>query len=386
MLSLKKLRFPLQIFVPIALCVFCLPNLSRQTAKSQPSNGHQFALDPIDVPPVVEPLAIKAIDSKDAAAINRSVPFAALVGPAAQPFFLPTSDTSDRATDCLAAAVYYEAAGEGEAGERAVAQVILNRVRHPAFPKTVCGVVFQGSERPTGCQFTFTCDGALIRKPSATGWTFARSIALSALKGKVYAPVGYATHFHTQWVVPAWRTELDKLVQIGAHIFYRWSGTWGRPRAFYGAYTGSEAQFSALASLSAAHAEQAAGDPPVAIAPNEQQPAGWGDGQEKSAYVTPGKTLVVTLDPAQGADGFPAVARTACGAAQRCTFLGWTTLVNRPKSTTVSVRQYDTMSFSYFRDYATKTEKLEWNCREFKDRDIRHCLKVPLLADLEAQK
>src|SRR5690606_37364832 len=82
-----------------------------------------------------------------------------------------------RALECLTAAIYYEAASESDDGQRAVAQVILNRVRHPAFPNSVCGVVYQGSERATGCQFSFSCDGAMARKPSTTGWARAQRIA-----------------------------------------------------------------------------------------------------------------------------------------------------------------------------------------------------------------
>ena len=75
-----------------------------------------------------------------------------------------------QALECLASAVYYEAGNQDDDGERAVAQVVLNRVRHPAFPASVCGVVYEGSTRPTGCQFTFTCDGSLYRQPDADGW------------------------------------------------------------------------------------------------------------------------------------------------------------------------------------------------------------------------
>src|SRR5690606_750773 len=97
-----------------------------------------------------------------------------------------------RATDCLAAAMIYEA-GDDAVGERAVGQVVLNRLRHPAFPKTVCGVVFQGQERATGCQFTFTCDGAMARRPSAAAWERARGLASGMLAGDVYKPVGTST-------------------------------------------------------------------------------------------------------------------------------------------------------------------------------------------------
>ncbi len=91
-----------------------------------------------------------------------------------------------RALQCLTAAIYYEAAMEPDAGQQAVAQVVLNRVMHPSYPNTVCGVVYQGSERATGCQFTFSCDGAMARAPSAIYWARARRVAERALAGYVY--------------------------------------------------------------------------------------------------------------------------------------------------------------------------------------------------------
>jgi hypothetical protein len=154
-----------------------------------------------------------------------------------------------RALDCMTAAVYYEAASETAPGQAAVAQVVINRMRHPAFPKTVCGVVFQGSERATGCQFSFTCDGALARVPSATGWARARAVAGAALNGAVQAEVGMATHYHTDWVAPYWAERLVKLRQIGTHIFYRWTGAWGLPGAFSGTHRGEEPVIAKLAAL-----------------------------------------------------------------------------------------------------------------------------------------
>jgi hypothetical protein len=145
-----------------------------------------------------------------------------------------------RALQCLTQAIYYEAASEPDAGQRAVAQVVLNRVAHPAYPDTVCGVVYQGSERRTGCQFTFTCDGSLARQPVRAFWDRARRVALAALSGAVYRPVGLATHYHTVQVHPYWAASLDRVGTIGAHIFYRWRGAAGRPAAFHFAYAGGE--------------------------------------------------------------------------------------------------------------------------------------------------
>lgn len=194
------------------------------------------------VPPAPEPLQFREIAPQDAVAFNASIPLSTSPNPAARPFSLVANSEADRlrAIDCLTSAIYYESAIEPIDGQRAVAQVVLNRARHPAYPNTVCGVVFQGSERSTGCQFTFTCDGSLLRTPSLSGWARARRIAAAALAGSVYAPVGHATHYHTVNVLPYWASSLIKSAVIGAHIFYRWNGGWGTPAAFRQAYAGLE--------------------------------------------------------------------------------------------------------------------------------------------------
>jgi len=145
-----------------------------------------------------------------------------------------------RAQQCLTLAIYYEAASEPDAGQRAVAQVVLNRVAHPAYPDTVCGVVFQGSERATGCQFSFTCDGSLDRRPAKMWWDRAATVARQALAGAVYAPVGLATHYHTVQIHPYWADSLETVGTIGAHRFYRWRGAAGRLAAFSDRYLGGE--------------------------------------------------------------------------------------------------------------------------------------------------
>jgi hypothetical protein len=219
-------------------------------------------------PPQAEPLQFRDVSAQDAEAINAGIPISDAPNPAARPFKLEFASVADRARalDCLTAAVYYEAAIESTDGQRAVAQVVLNRVRHPAFPKTVCGVVFQGSERSTGCQFTFTCDGALARTPSTQGWARARIVAEEALAGKVYAPVGWATHYHTNWVVPYWSSTLVKSAVVGSHIFYRWEGGWGRPPAFRLRASGAEPQIALMRPLSSDAALLADAQDPDAIA------------------------------------------------------------------------------------------------------------------------
>jgi hypothetical protein len=186
-------------------------------------------------------------------AANSSLPFSSDPVEAALPFkqFLLALDTAaeHRAVECLTQAIYYEAAVEGNVGQRSVAQVILNRVRHPAFPASVCGVVYQGSELRTGCQFSFTCDGSLLRKPSSAGWSRARRVAVQALQGGVEPAVGMATHYHANYVFPYWAPKLSKVAAIDTHIFYRWSGSWGRRRAFNQAYSGEAALSPTLGSL-----------------------------------------------------------------------------------------------------------------------------------------
>ena len=121
-----------------------------------------------------------------------------------------------------------------------MAQVVLNRVAHPSYPNTVCGVVYQGSERSTGCQFSFTCDGSLARVPSRYFWLRAENVARAALSGLVEPSVGLATHYHTIAVHPYWAPSLRFLTTIGAHRFYSFTGGAGAPGAFRFAYGGGE--------------------------------------------------------------------------------------------------------------------------------------------------
>jgi hypothetical protein len=174
----------------------------------------------------------------EAKIINAALPFANGPVHVAQSFVMSGGDLDQRrALLCLTQAVYYEAGFEPLEGRRAVAQVVLNRMRHPAFPKSICGVVYQGAG--TGvCQFTFVCDGALYRRPSEAAWNQAEQIARAALAGYVEKSVGEATHYHADYVAPRWAPLLSKVAEIGQHIFYRWPGGWGQPAAFTGRYAG----------------------------------------------------------------------------------------------------------------------------------------------------
>ena len=214
--------------------------------------GNSAKLDGIvestERPPAPVPLLIRNLAPETALKVNAEIPLAGGPNPAARPFVVGSTgtDAHTRALECMTSAIYYEAAQESTEGQRAVAQVVLNRVRHPAFPNSVCGVVYEGSTRVTGCQFTFTCDGSMRYAPIPSLWNRARKVAAAALSGSVYAPVGHATHYHANYVVPYWASSLVKTAVEGAHIFYRWAGGWGRPVAFNDRWSGREGSPAAL--------------------------------------------------------------------------------------------------------------------------------------------
>lgn len=161
---------------------------------------------------------------------------------AAPPFLAQAANATAaaRAVDCLTAAIYYEARSEPLEGQQAVAQVVLNRVRNPAFPNSVCGTVYEGSSRETGCQFTFTCDGSLAGRREPAAWERARRVAAAALAGFVYEPVGAATYYHTTAVHPWWDAKVRQVAHIGAHLFFQLPGAWGSSLAFRQSYGGVE--------------------------------------------------------------------------------------------------------------------------------------------------
>jgi spore germination cell wall hydrolase CwlJ-like protein len=144
----------------------------------------------------------------------------------------PTEPQIDaRQQACLSQAIYYEARGETQQGQTAVAEVILNRVRSRAYPNSICGVVYQGSHRSTGCQFTFTCDGSLNRRARGRAWDRSQRIATAVMLGYSRPMTQNATHYHTTAVNPVWSSGLVETTQIGVHKFYRFPNR--SERAFY---------------------------------------------------------------------------------------------------------------------------------------------------------
>jgi len=267
--------------VGVALLLY--GSISRDMGGSA-SAGSTESSTSIKLPPLSLPAPnlLRPLSPEQAIQQNAERPFVNRPDTPAGRFFLRTdAQDHERALTCLAQAVYYEAAGEGVDGERAVAQVVLNRMRHPGYPASVCGVVYQGADRTTGCQFTFACDGSLLRTPVPSLWTRARKIAEDALTGHVFAPVGHATHYHADYVLPYWADSLDKSVQIGRHIFYRLPSVLGDARSFFQHYAGKEPELPqpkpADTPPDAAAAEQLAsaliGDDPKALPPQVERAA-----------------------------------------------------------------------------------------------------------------
>ena len=330
-----------------------------------------------EAPPPVDPVLLRDVAPETAREINAAIPFADVANPPAAPFRAsPAAPGFNRAVDCLAAAAWYEAGDDAE-GQRSVVQVVLNRVRHPAFPASVCGVVFQGSERVTGCQFTFTCDGALRRVPSAAAWDRARTIARQALTGSVYRKVGVATHYHTDWVVPYWSDSLLKLTAVKTHLFFRWPGRWGGPAAQRARYAGFEPGVAKLAFLSPVHAVGDDGQALAGLDTLDQPPGEFslaGSGIQKILFRSD-EAFLVLLKPRAAPDLLPIAARGLCGDRDVCSVRAWNDAAAAPSQLPVPEAARTAMSFSYRRDRAQEFDKPLWNCATFSRANPRECMK-----------
>jgi spore germination cell wall hydrolase CwlJ-like protein len=184
-------------------------------------------------------VAIGDVPSTDQSTVTRA-PIALQIHPALRPAidtpdirvsYKPDALTTQQVTamalvaqsDCLAEAMYYEARGEGQDGQLAVAEVIYNRMRSGSYPKTICQIVFEGSRLRTGCQFSFTCDGELHYARNPRVWRHMRRLALQIVLGQVQLGdlTGGALSFHAVSVAPGWSDSMEQTTQIGNHIFYR---------------------------------------------------------------------------------------------------------------------------------------------------------------------
>lgn len=327
--------------------------------------------------PAVAPVELLDIPPDDARAANARRPFsgAPLV---AAPALVDRRSEQDRlrAVDCLAAAAWYEA-GDDAVGERTVIQTVLNRARHPAFPRQVCGVVFQGSERTTGCQFTFTCDGALRRTPSPAAWARAQTLARDALAGAVDRQVGLATHYHTDWVLPVWSAKLEKISKVRTHIFFRWPGGWGERSVLREWLAPGEPQIPALGRISKVHFSSAtealiaAGDADPAT--RALDPVRFVDRRVSALPGNSDDVFFVALDAGRPAGSHAISAVNLCGKRPRCLVLGWMDHGQVSKELPLSQAAVSALDFVYRRT-GSGEDAAYWNCDRTPRENAAQCL------------
>lgn len=377
---------PALALVGLLLLPFLFLGLFHQTPHS-PVDDREAAVEQVlplpavpDLPATGEDTVILSqLAADDAQARNAAVGFAAAGPGKATPFsFRGSSADRARARDCLALAGMAEAGG-GDGDQRAVMQVILNRVRHPAFAKTVCGVVFEGSQRPTGCQFSFTCDGSLARRYSDAAWRAARARADEMLAGAIDATVGNATHFHANYVYPWWSDKLDKVAQVGPHIFFRWRGFWGTRNALSARYGGGEPDPLRLqeTALTVATANPlptlVQGGEAVRSITTElvNQTTEGGDATPSS----PGAGIhFVLVSPSDAPAALVDKARSLCGSEGYCRVQGWSDANNIPAKLPLTEEARRSVRFSFVSASANAAEAIFFDCRTFPAPDVGTCL------------
>jgi hypothetical protein len=288
----------------------------------------------------------------------------------ARPFrFSGSPSDFANARDCLALAALAEAGGS-DPGQRAVIQVVLNRVRHPAFAQTVCGTVFEGSERRTGCQFTFTCDGALSRRYSDSAWIAAQLRAEQALRGGVFAAVGNATHYHTDWVYPSWSPKLVKLARVETHLFFRWPGWFGSDAAARVAYHGGEPDFASLAGRRERTEQGVAGVSPAAALPADTPKIETGAVAGRDLT---GKANFLVLGKKGSAADALAAARALCNHPGTCRVYGWSDPAAVPAALPLTRPARAALHFSYSRG-PDGAEIALYNCDGFPGIPREQCI------------
>ena len=356
----------------VAVLLVAWPLIHRQT--SAPDEASPAASDtPLSALPArasdAPVLATPTQAPADAKASNLVIPFATdKLSPAASFRFTGSTRDRTRAADCLALAALAESGGD-DAGQRAVIQVALNRVRHPAFARTVCGVVFEGSQRRTGCQFTFTCDGSLDRRYSDASRATALQRAQEALGGRVFAPVGIATHYHTDWVFPWWSPKLIKIAQVQTHLFLRWPGYWGSAAALNIAYRGGEPDVFGVAAVAATVASPVVSAEAIAAAKLIPK----GSGASVVMRDPSGRANFVSVDPGKGTASAIATARGLCNGQGTCRVYGWSDGGSVPRALPLPTASRAQLQFSYSRD-PSGSEIVLYGCREFKDVAPEQCI------------
>lgn len=295
----------------------------------------------------------------------------------ARPFIFQRAATDrDRALDCLATAAWYEA-GNDPAGQRAVIQVVLNRVRHPNFPKSVCAVVFQGSERKTGCQFSFTCDGSLSRRfPAPAQWASARMLGENALNGATDTTVRQSTHFHANYVSPWWSSQLERISTVGAHIFYRWPGARGK-LSRQGQPTGDEPDISVRPGT-ARPAEIAVDDTLIAengfLNARSLPPASGAAGAVTAPPSPQSATLFMTVDEASPGGRWAMSALGKCSGKPSCQVVAYGQIDQTVRNRELAAALRDRPLFLFVRDNVSGMDLALWDCERAPRANASQCL------------
>ncbi|WP_324826975.1 cell wall hydrolase [Qipengyuania zhejiangensis] len=363
----------------VALAAFARPDAAR-IARTDTGRVPAAPVEALPGSAEEDGTIVSSLDPDDARVRNAAVPIADGLLVSAPPFIFrgSTADRS-RARDCLALAAIAEA-GSGDRDQRSVMQVVLNRVRHPAFANTVCGVVYEGSQRPTGCQFTFTCDGSLSRTYGDSLWRAARERAQEALGGYVHAPVGTATHYHADYVYPYWSSSLDKVAAVGPHLFFRWRGSWGGTRALSARYVGGEPDPMILR----AKAQEV--DRPEDIVPTLAE-----DGTPVRSITAPGDGAADPANAGQAGSPGPGVhfvlvsttddprklverARALCPGDKFCQVYGWSEAAAIPAALPVEGEARAQLRFSFLPARSGNAEAIYYDCRLYKWPGYGSCL------------
>lgn len=372
-------RVPRDLWVNLAtlvLIVVCLAALMGGLSSGQRANpALRMAITPAaaEPPRPFDPGATIALPPGRALVSNASVPPEQAVAHA-RPYANPmlVGNALDRAVDCLAAAVWYEA-GDHVAAQRAVAQIVLNRARHPSFPHSICGVVFENAAS-SQCQFPATCaaiiNGAL---PGPAEWARARAVARAAIGGAVEPAVGLATHYHRASLVPVWRDAMVKLGGEDGLLFYRWPGYWGSTAA-YGdnLLSANEPRIAAMVRLSAAHAPTG----PAPVAEPGETPGHLTERRDEALrLLSPGHSdirhsandAVTRIELLRDTSAEPANdlrrALALCHGRNRCLVYARPGTASRPA-----------LGFLYMTDHRHGPATGWWNCAATPAADRKHCL------------
>ncbi len=377
--STRRYLWLLPIFFGLCLLPAYQSNWHSASPTSERASPTQIVVDALRF----------AVVSPASATVNAVLQAKTMLGAAnsgisAQLQFLGPSGDRDRAIDCLAVAAWYEAGNDFD-GQRSVMQVVLNRVAHPSFPKSVCGVVFEGSHRATGCQFTFTCDGSMARRrPSPIAMARARAIAALALKRTIYPEVSQATHYHADYVLPWWSSKLVRLGKVGPHIFYRWPGMRGalsgRPSS------ASEAELAQLTyqamsrpdSLSATSVAEStqliATTMSTSTVPLAQPEPTAGNITSVAPAMKTDGAIFLAVDRASPSGRWAVSALRKCTGQAGCRVLAYETQEKLAHNSNISARAREKPIFLFVRDATSGVQLALWDCEKVERPASSQCL------------